>query len=83
MGVKAAANKVIENTQMRQGLRIVDPLKKPIKLKVRRKTGSSKAKPKSKIILKTKSRYSSNLTRFSRLLGVKPNKLSTACGKIK
>ena len=56
VGVKAAANKVIENTQMRQGLRIVDPLKKPIKLKVSRNTGSSKARPKSKIILNTKSR---------------------------
>ena len=56
VGVKAAAAKVIEKTQIRQGLKIVDPRKKPIKLKVNRNTGNSKANPKSKIILSTKSK---------------------------
>ena len=55
VGVKAAADKVIEKTQIRQGFKIVEPRKKPIKLKVNRNTGSSKAKPKSRIILSTNS----------------------------
>ena len=56
VGVRAAAAKVIEKTQIRQGLKIVDPRRKPIKLKVSRNTGNSKAKPNRRIILNTKSK---------------------------
>ena len=56
VGVKAAADSVIEKTQIRHGFKIVEPRKKPIKLKVKRKTGNSKAKPNKRIIRSTKSK---------------------------
>ena len=56
VGVSAAAPSVIEKTQIRHGLRIVEPRKKPIKLNVSRNTGSSKAKPNKRIIRRTKSK---------------------------
>jgi hypothetical protein len=56
VGVKAAVNKTMEKTQIRQGLKIVVPLRNPIKFKLIRKTGSSNANPNNRMILKTKSR---------------------------
>ena len=56
VGVNAAVNKTMEKTQIRHGLKIVEPLRKPMRLKLIRNTGSSKAKPKIKIILNTKSK---------------------------
>jgi hypothetical protein len=56
VGVNAAEKTKIPNTQILHGLKIVAPRKKPIRLNVRRNTGSSNAKPKSKIIRRTKSR---------------------------
>jgi hypothetical protein len=56
VGVKAAEKTNIPKTHILHGRRIVVPRKKPIKLNVKRKTGSSNAKPKSRIIRKTKSR---------------------------
>jgi hypothetical protein len=82
VGVNAAVNNTIENTQMRHGFKIVCPRRKPIKLRLIKNTGNSKATPKSKIILKTKSRYSSNLTRLLRASGVNPKSTLTAAGKI-
>ncbi len=81
--MKAAVKRKHENTAMRHGRRMDFPESTPNKFKATKKSGRMNANPNIKINLKTKSRYSSNLTRFSRLLGVKPNKISTACGKIK
>ena len=68
---------------MRQGRRIDFPEINPKRFNAVRKTGRIKAKPKMIISLSTKSRYSSNLTRFERLFGVNPKSIWTAFGKIK
>lgn len=49
VGVNAATNKTMENTQIRHGFKIVWPRKKPIRFKLIKKTGSSKAKPKEEL----------------------------------
>jgi hypothetical protein len=83
VGVKAAVNRKQENTAIRQGRRIDLPESIPNKFKATKKSGRIKANPKIRINLRTKSRYSSNLTKLSKLSGVNPNKISTACGKIR
>jgi hypothetical protein len=56
VGVNAATKRTIEKTHMRHGFKMVCPLKKPIRFKLIKKTGSSKASPKRSIIRRTKSR---------------------------
>jgi hypothetical protein len=56
LGVKPATKSTMQKTQIRQGRKIALPLRKPIKLKVIKKTGSSKAIPNNSIALITKSR---------------------------
>jgi hypothetical protein len=56
VGVKAAEKRKIPKIQIRQGRRIVLPLKKPMRLKVKRKTGNSNARPNKRMIRKTKSK---------------------------
>ena len=83
VGVNAAVNRNIRNTAKRQGLSNERPLTRPNMFKESRNNGRTKAIPKSKINLKTKSRYSSNRIKFPKSLGVKPRSIFTACGKIK
>jgi len=45
VGVNAAVKRTMEKTQARQGFKIVSPRKKPMRLKVTKKTGSSNASP--------------------------------------
>jgi hypothetical protein len=56
VGVNAAVNSTIEKIHILHGRNIVSPRKKPMRLKVTKKIGSSKAKPKIKIIRMTKSK---------------------------
>jgi hypothetical protein len=56
LGENPATKRTMQKTQILHGLRIATPLRKPIKLKVTRKTGSSKAKPKTRIVRITKSK---------------------------
>ena len=78
VGVKIAVNKKQRKTAVRQGFNIALPDKTPNRLSATKNNGKTKAIPKIKISLNTKSRYSSNRTRFPRLSGVKPSRTSTA-----
>ena len=53
MGINAAEKKVMQKTASRHGLRIDFPLKRPIEFSATRKTGSSKARAKTRIRCKT------------------------------
>jgi len=81
--VKAAVKRKHEKTAMRQGRRIDLPEITPSRFKAVKKTGRINANPKIKTRRKTKSKYSSNLTRLSKLLGVNPRSKSTALGSTK
>ena len=83
VGVNAAVNTKQRKTAVRQGFRIDLPDNTPSKFNATKKSGKTKAIPKMSIKRKTKSKYSSNLTRLPRLSGVNPRSTSTACGKIK
>ena len=83
MGVKAAVKTKQRKTAVRQGFKIDFPDNNPSKFKATRKSGNTKEIPKIRINRKTKSKYSSNLTRLPKLSGVKPRRTSTAWGKIK
>ena len=83
VGVNAAVKTKQRKTAVRQGFRIDLPDNTPSKFNATKKSGKTKAIPKISIKRKTKSKYSSNLTRFPRLSGVNPRSTSTACGKIK
>ena len=83
VGVKAAVKRKQENTATRHGRKIVLPEIMPNKFKATRKSGNINARPKIKISLRTKSKYSSNRTRLSKLSGVNPNRMLTAFGRIK
>ena len=80
VGVNAAVKRNIAKIANRQGLRIAAPDRKPTKFSSKRKTGRTKAMPKSRINLRTKSRQSSNLIKFPKSFGVKPSNTLTACG---
>ena len=81
--MKDAVKTKHKNTARRHGLRIALPDKTPNKLSATRNNGKINAIPNIRISLRTKSRYSSKRIRFPRLLGVKPSKTSTACGRIR
>ena len=83
VGVNAAVKRNIKKTAIRQGLSNDRPLIKPRIFNESKSSGRTKATPNSRINLITKSKYSSNLMRFPKSLGVKPSKIFTACGKIK
>jgi hypothetical protein len=55
VGEKAATTRKIPKTQTRQGLRIVVPRRKPMRLKVDKKIGSAKARPTRRIRSRKKS----------------------------
>ena len=56
VGVNAAVKSTIEKTHISKGLKIVCPRRNQIRFKLIKKTGNSKANPKSKIIRSTKSK---------------------------
>ena len=78
VGVKVAVNRKHRNIARRHGFKIALPEITPNKLSATKNNGNTKAMPKIKMSLNTKSKYSSNLTRLPKLFGVKPSKTSTA-----
>ena len=82
MGVNAAVNRNMPNTLPRQGFKIAFPVSTPAMFSATKNTGNSKANPKINIMRTTKSRYSSNLIKLSRDVGVNPSNTLIASGRM-